>query len=50
MKARDVNGDLAPCRNRDHYCLTGSVPNGEGGVLGTVLRNNRHLRHRQRPS
>ena len=50
MKARDVNGDLAPRRDRDGYRLTGFVSNDKRGVFGTVLRNSCRLGHRQPPS
>ena len=49
MKARDVNSDLSPRRNRNLYRPTGSVSNQKRGVLGTVLWNSRHLGRRQQP-
>jgi len=49
MEARDVSGDVAPRRNRDHYRLTGFVSDDKRCVLGAVLRNSRRLGHRQLP-
>jgi hypothetical protein len=43
VKSRDVDSDATPSRDRDHSRLTCFVSNDERGVLGTVLRNNRHL-------
>jgi hypothetical protein len=43
MKPSDVDGDLAPSRDREHSFLTGSVSNDESGVLGTVFRNDNSL-------
>ena len=39
MKCSDVDDDLCPSRDRENSYLTGSVPNSESSVLGTVLCN-----------
>ena len=39
MKSGNVDGDLAPSRDRKHSCLTDSVSDDESSVLGTVLRD-----------
>ena len=43
MKCSDVDDDLCPSRDRENSCLTGSVPNDESSVLGTVLCNDGSL-------
>ena len=43
MKRSKVDGDLGPSRDRENDCLTGSVPNDESSVLGTVLPDDRCL-------
>ena len=43
MKPSDVDDDPGPSRDWENSCLTGSVPNDESSVLGTVLYDDRCL-------
>ena len=43
MKPSDIDDNLCPSRDRENSCLTGSVPNDESSILGTVLYDDRCL-------
>jgi hypothetical protein len=43
VKSSDVDLDSSPSRDREHNRPTGCVSNNEGGILGAILRNFRHL-------